>query len=104
MSQEEESNQISIELTEDIAEGVYANLAMIAHSNSEFVVDFIRLLPGVPKAKVKSRVILTPEHAKRLQLALLENIKKYENTFGEIKLPQESNRFPIHFGGTIGEA
>ena len=63
-------NQINIELTEEVAEGVYSNLAMIAHSNSEFVIDFIRLMPGVPKAKVKSRIVITPEHAKRLLAAL----------------------------------
>lgn len=97
-------NQINIELSEDIAEGVYANLAMIAHSNSEFVIDFIRLMPGVPKAKVKSRVVITPEHAKRLLLALQDNIKKYEDTFGPIKKTEETPKFPINFGGTIGEA
>ena len=64
--QKQAQNQINIELSEEVAEGVYANLAMIAHSNSEFVIDFIRLMPGVPKAKVKSRVVITPEHAKRL--------------------------------------
>lgn len=101
---EEENQQISIELSEEMAEGVYANLAMIAHSNSEFVVDFIRLMPGVPKAKVKSRIILTPEHAKRLLLALKENIEKYEATFGKIKHTEEASRFPMNFGGTIGEA
>jgi hypothetical protein len=78
-------NQINIELSEEIAEGVYANLAMIAHSNSEFVIDFIRLMPGVPKAKVKSRIVITPEHAKRLLYALKDNIDKYEDTFGAIK-------------------
>jgi len=78
-------NQINIELSEEIAEGVYANLAMIAHSNSEFVIDFIRLMPGVPKAKVKSRIVITPEHAKRLLNALKDNILKYEETFGQIK-------------------
>ncbi|MDN5212362.1 DUF3467 domain-containing protein [Fulvivirgaceae bacterium BMA12] len=97
-------NQINIELSEDIAEGVYANLAMIAHSNSEFVIDFIRLMPGVPKAKVKSRVVITPEHAKRLLLALQDNIKKFEDTFGPIKKTEETPKFPINFGGTIGEA
>ncbi len=97
-------NQINIELSEDIAEGVYANLAMIAHSNSEFVIDFIRLMPGVPKAKVKSRVVITPEHAKRLIGALQENIKKYENTFGPIKQNDDAPKFPINFGGTMGEA
>ena len=97
-------NQINIELSEEIAEGVYANLAMIAHSNSEFVIDFIRLMPGVPKAKVKSRVVITPEHAKRLLNALDDNIKKYEDTFGPIKKTDNSSKFPINFGGTVGEA
>lgn len=97
-------NQINIELSEEIAEGVYANLAMIAHSNSEFVIDFIRLMPGVPKAKVKSRVVITPEHAKRLLIALQDNIKKYEDTFGPIKKTDEAPKFPINFGGTVGEA
>ncbi len=97
-------NQINIELSEEIAEGVYANLAMIAHSNSEFVIDFIRLMPGVPKAKVKSRVVITPEHAKRLLSALDDNIKKYEDTFGPIKKTDEAPKFPINFGGTVGEA
>lgn len=97
-------NQINIELSEEVAEGVYANLAMIAHSNSEFVIDFIRLMPGVPKAKVKSRIVVTPEHAKRLLIALQDNINKYEDTFGEIKKTDEAPKFPINFGGTIGEA
>ena len=97
-------NQINIELSEEVAEGVYANLAMIAHSNSEFVIDFIRLMPGVPKAKVKSRVVVTPEHAKRLLIALQDNINKYEDTFGEIKKTDEAPKFPINFGGTVGEA
>ncbi len=97
-------SQINIELSEEIAEGVYANLAMIAHSNSEFVIDFIRLMPGVPKAKVKSRVVITPEHAKRLLYALEDNIKKYEDTFGPIKKTDDAPKFPINFGGTVGEA
>ena len=91
-------------MTEEIAEGVYANLAMIAHSNSEFVVDFIRMMPGVPKAKVKSRIILTPEHAKRLMQALADNVTKFESQFGEIKLEQDGPKIPMNFGGTIGEA
>ena len=98
------SNQINIELSEETAEGTYANLAMIAHSSSEFVIDFIRLMPGVPKAKVKSRIVITPEHAKRLLTALKENISKYESTFGEVKQVEETPRFPINFGGTMGEA
>ncbi len=97
-------NQINIELSEDIAEGVYANLAMIAHSNSEFVIDFIRLMPGVPKAKVKARIVITPEHAVRLLNALSDNIEKYEDNFGPIKRTDEAPKFPINFGGTIGEA
>ena len=97
-------NQINIDLSAEIAEGVYSNLAMISHSNSEFVIDFIRLMPGVPKAKVKSRVVITPEHAKRLLVALGDNINKYEETFGPIKKTIEAPKFPINFGGAIGEA
>jgi hypothetical protein len=97
-------NQINIELSEEIAEGVYSNLAMIAHSNSEFVIDFIRLMPGVPKARVKSRVIITPEHAKRLLAALKDNIDKYEASFGPIKQTADTPKFPMNFGGTMGEA
>lgn len=97
-------NQINIELSEETAEGIYANLAMIAHSNSEFVIDFIRLMPGVPKAKVKSRIVVTPEHAKRLLGALQENIRKYEDSFGPIKKTDEAPKFPMNFGGTVGEA
>lgn len=97
-------NQINIELTEEIAEGIYSNLAMIAHSNGEFVIDFIRLMPGVPKAKVKSRIVITPEHAKRLLAALKDNIKKYEDNFGPIKQSDEAPKFPMNFGGTVGEA
>ncbi len=102
--QQRASNQINIELSEEIAEGTYANLAMIAHSNSEFVIDFIRLMPGVPKAQVKARIVITPEHAKRLLAALDENIQKYEKTFGTIKQTEETPKFPINFGGTVGEA
>ncbi|WP_017732371.1 DUF3467 domain-containing protein [Nafulsella turpanensis] len=98
-------NQINIELSEEVAEGVYSNLAMVAHSNSEFVLDFIRLMPGVPKAKVKARVIITPEHALRLLNALNDNIQKYETSFGPIKESDDpAPRFPINFGGTVGEA
>jgi hypothetical protein len=78
-------NQINIELSEEIAEGVYSNLAIITHSQSEFVIDFVKLMPGVQKAKVKSRIILTPEHAKRLYKALADNIKKFESVNGVIK-------------------
>ncbi|UBM60963.1 DUF3467 domain-containing protein [Marinilongibacter aquaticus] len=101
---ENEEKQINIEIPEDLAEGVYANLAMIAHSHSEFVLDFIRLMPGVPKAKVKSRIILTPEHAKRLLQALEDNIAKYEANFGDIRENEEPTPFPMNFGGPMGEA
>ena len=100
----ENQNQINIELTDEVAEGIYSNLAMIAHSNSEFVIDFIRMMPGVPKAKVKARVIVTPEHAKRLLFALQDNIRKYEETFGTIKQHQEQGTFPMNFSGPVGEA
>jgi hypothetical protein len=103
--QENVGNAINIELSEDIAEGVYSNLAMIAHSNAEFVIDFIRMMPGVPKARVKSRIIMTPEHAVRFLNALRENIERYEETFGNIK---ESNadfgQLPFQFGGPMGQA
>ena len=100
----EAQNQINIELSEEMAEGIYSNLAMISHSQSEFVVDFIRLMPGVPKAKVKARIILTPEHAKRLLFALGDNVSKFEASFGPIKQTEEVPRFPLHFGGKMGEA
>ena len=90
--------QINVELPEEIAEGIYSNLAMIAHSNSEFVIDFIRLMPGVPKAKVKSRIIVTPDHAKRLLVALKENIEKYESEYGKISQGGGAPIFPISFG------
>jgi len=99
-----EGEQINIELAEEVAEGTYVNLAMIAHSNSEFVVDFIRVMPGLPKARVKSRVILTPEHAKRLLEALKDNIQKYEANFGNIESSGGDFQFPMNFGGTMGEA
>ena len=96
--------QINVELSEETAEGIYSNLAMIAHSNSEFVIDFIRLMPGVPKAKVKSRIIMTPDHAKRLLAALKDNIEKYEDAFGKINNGVDAPHFPLNFGGTLGEA
>ena len=87
-------NQVNIELPEEIADGVYANLAIISHSQSEFVVDFIRMVPNVPKAKVKSRVILTPQHAKRLYAALQDNIVKFEKQFGPITMAKQANNLP----------
>jgi len=100
-------NQINIELSEEIAEGEYSNLAMIAHSNTEFVIDFIRMMPGVPKAKVKARVVITPEHAKRLLLALQDNVKKYEAIHGPIKDVQGAGGgpvIPMNFGGPTAQA
>jgi len=102
--EEQNENQLNIELSEEIAEGVYSNLAIITHSSSEFVLDFIRVMPGVPKAKVKSRIILTPEHAKRLLTALEDNLEKFENMHGRIKIQQEPSGFPMNFGGTMGQA
>jgi hypothetical protein len=102
--QNTDPNALNIELSEDIAEGEYANLALIAHSTSEFVVDFIRMMPGAPKAKVKARVILTPEHAKRLLAALEENVQRFEQSYGPIKLHQETPTYPMNFGGAVGEA
>ncbi len=102
--EDKSGKNLNIELSEETAEGVYSNLAMIAHSSSEFVIDFIRLMPGVPKAKVKSRIVITPEHAKRLLHALEDNIEKYEATFGSIKQVEEAPKYPINFGGTVGEA
>ncbi|KUG06462.1 DUF3467 domain-containing protein [Solirubrum puertoriconensis] len=99
-----EEQQINIELSEDIAEGEYANLAMIAHSSGEFVIDFIRLMPGLPKAKVKARIVITPEHAKRLLSALSDNVERYERSFGTIKTQDEMPSYPMNFGGTMGEA
>ena len=101
--QQNPEGAIDVELSEEIAEGVYANLAMIAHSNSEFILDFIRLMPGVPKAKVKARFILTPEHAKRLLEAPRENISRFEEAYG-INEPNEF-KFPAGgFGGPVGQA
>ena len=85
---------IDIELNEDIAEGNYSNLAIISHSTSEFVLDFVRMMPGVNKAKVKSRIVMTPEHAKRLALALQDNLMRYEAQFGEIRLPERGGYAP----------
>jgi hypothetical protein len=100
--EKQKQGQINIELDEKTAEGTYANLAIINHSISEFVVDFISIMPGSPKAKVKSRIILTPQHAKRFFKALGDNIGKFEKTHGEIK-DFEQPPIPLNFGPT-GEA
>ncbi|MEY3055558.1 MAG: hypothetical protein RL548_415 [Bacteroidota bacterium] len=101
---EQNPNQpLNIEISEEIAEGSYANLAIITHSNAEFVVDFVNVMPGTPKSKVKSRVILTPMHAKRFMKALVENVERYEAANGSIAdmLPVE---IPMNFGGPTAQA
>ena len=100
-----QGKEINIELPEEVAEGTYSNLAVISHSQSEFIVDFIRIVPNVPKAKVKSRVILTPQHAKRLMVALRENIRNYEQINGTIQ-DKESGipPFPMNFNTPKGQA
>jgi hypothetical protein len=102
--EQQNENQLNIELSEEIAEGIYSNLAIITHSSSEFVLDFIKVMPGVPKAKVKSRIILTPEHAKRLLTALEDNLEKFETVNGRIKIQTDPSGFPMNFGGTMGQA
>ncbi len=103
MMKDSKQQQINIELSEEISEGIYSNLAIINHSASEFIVDFVKIMPGAPKAKVKSRIILTPQHAKRFLKALADNIQRFENTHGKIKDYEQSGQPPINFGPT-GEA
>ncbi len=96
-------NQLNIELDEKTAEGVYANLVMISHSPEEFILDFIRVMPGVPTARVKNRVIVTPHHARRFLRALHDNIEKYEAMHGEIEEREQPGQ-SIRFGGMAGQA
>jgi hypothetical protein len=103
MNEAPQQNQLNIEISEEMAEGQYANLAIITHSHAEFVVDFVNVMPGTPKSKVKSRVILTPQHAKRLMNALADNIQKFESVNGTIKDVEEF-QMPIHFGGPTAQA
>jgi hypothetical protein len=98
-------NQLNIELSEEVAEGIYSNLAIITHSHSEFALDFIKVMPGIPKAKVKARIILTPQHAKRLMKALKDNISKYESVHGDIKDTEVPHgALPLTFGGPAAQA
>lgn len=99
---ETKQNQINIELSDEMAEGIYSNLAIITHSNAEFIIDFVKMMPGVPKAKVKSRIILTPQHAKRLMNALRENIGKFEQVHGPIK--DSEPVLPFNMGGPTAQA
>lgn len=103
MADPKQNKQINIELSDEMAEGTYSNLAIITHSHSEFVLDFIKMMPGIPKAKVKSRIILTPQHAKRLYRALQDNILKFERLHGEIEVP-ETEALPLNFGGPKAQA
>ncbi len=104
MEEPKNANKINIDLPEEIAEGIYCNLAIITHSQAEFVVDFVKLMPGAPKAKVKSRVILTPEHAKRLSKALADNIRKFEAMHGSIKENKDGGLPPFTMGGPTAQA
>ena len=103
-NEKNQSGQLQIELPQDVAQGEYANFAIITHSSSDFIIDFARVLPGVPKAQVKSRVILAPEHAKRLLGALQENIVRYEREFGQIKITNQEPRTIAPFPTGKGEA
>ena len=100
---QQQEQQLNIELTEEMSDGVYSNLVIITHSFAEFVFDFVNVMPNVPKAKVKSRVVMTPQHAKRLMRALVENVKRFEAQNGVIQ-EQEQVNMPFNFGGTTGEA
>jgi hypothetical protein len=96
-------SQLNIEITEEIAEGSYANLAIITHSHAEFVIDFVNVMPGTPKSKVKSRIILTPQHAKRFMKALIENVERFESVNGQIQ-DLEMAELPLNFGGPTAQA
>lgn|SRR5574343_122093 len=96
-------NQLNIEITEEVSEGNYANLAIITHSHAEFVVDFVNVMPGTPKSKVKSRIILTPFHAKRFMKAMIDNIKKFEAVNGPIQ-DMDQVEVPFTFGGPPAQA
>ena len=96
-------NQLNIEISEEVSEGVYANLAIITHSHAEFVVDFVNVMPGTPKSKVKSRIVLTPFHAKRFMKAMIENVKKFETANGTIQ-DMEQVEIPFTFGGPPAQA
>src|SRR6202795_322073 len=97
------NNQLNIEISEEVAEGEYANLAIITHSHAEFVIDFVNVMPGTPKSKVKSRIIFTPQHAKRFMKALNENISRFEAANGKIHIPEEVTQ-PMNFGGPTAQA
>ncbi len=99
-----DNNGFQLDLPQDVAQGEYANFAIITHSSSDFIVDFARILPGVPKAQIRSRVILAPEHAKRLLHALNDNIMRYEQEFGSIQIPNQQPRTAVPFEFGKGDA
>ncbi len=101
--QQQNPNQLNIEITEEVAEGEYANLVIITHSHAEFVVDFVNVMPGTPKSKVKSRIILTPQHAKRFMKAMTENVQRFEAANGTIR-DLEEIQVPMNFGGPTAQA
>lgn len=101
--QNQQPNQLNIEISEEVAEGDYANLAIITHSHAEFVIDFVNVMPGTPKSKVKSRIILTPQHAKRFMKALTENVNRFESMNGKIQ-DLEDVQIPMNFGGPTAQA
>lgn len=103
MEQQPNNNQFNIEISEEMAEGTYANLAVITHSHAEFVIDFVNVMPGTPKSKVKSRIIFTPMHAKRFMKALADNIERYEASHGSIQ-DLEQIEIPMNFGGPTAQA
>ncbi len=103
MQNQQEGNQLNIEISEEVAEGTYANLAIITHSHAEFVFDFVNIMPGTPKSRVKSRIIFTPQHAKRFMKALVDNIEKFEAMNGPIKDLDET-QIPVNFGGPTAQA
>jgi hypothetical protein len=103
MSNSNKENQINIEISEEVAEGTYANLAIITHSQAEFVVDFVNVMPGTPKSRVKNRIILTPFHAKRFMKAMIDNVKKYEAANGLIQ-DSDASEIPFNFSGPVGQA
>ncbi len=96
-------SQLNIEISEEVAEGTYSNLAIITHSHAEFVIDFVNVMPGTPKSKVKSRVILTPQHAKRFMKTLTEYVGRFESLNGKIQ-DLEDVQLPLNFGGPAAQA
>lgn len=103
MEEQQNQNGLNIEITEEIAEGNYANLAIITHSHAEFVIDFINVMPNTAKSKVKNRIIFSPMHAKKFMRALTENIQRYEASNGPIK-DLEQIEIPMNFGGPTAQA